>query len=339
MTPALHELPILGVCGASGSGKTTLILQMVQLLRQKGLKVLVAKQSPKKLAVDRPGKDSERFFTAGADVWMQGSEETFARRHKVVEDDFYLELIALAAQYDVVLVEGYRQTICPMVWLLAAGEVTPPENDHLLACLAWDTDRPQAMETILADFLAQRWLRVPVLSCVLIGGKSSRMGQAKQLLWKDGQTWLTRTASCLANVSQQVVVAGAGEMGGCLLPRILDVPDCQGPLAGILAAMRWQPWATLMVCACDLPDMSIEALAWLLAQRTPGVRAVIPKIGTYHQPLFALYDFRMRQVFESMASRRIHRLSSIIGLDGVRVVSPPPELCGAWRNVNSPEML
>lgn len=339
MPLALHELPVLAVCGASGSGKTTLILQMVQLLRQNGLKVVVAKQSPKQLAIDRQGKDSERFFAAGADVWMMGSEGSFARKHDGVDRDGHSELFNLVGQYDVVLVEGYRHTVGSKVWLLAADEVVPPDDDHLLACLAWDTDRPRAMEKILADFLTQQWLRTPVLGCVLIGGKSSRMGRPKQLLYKDGRTWLERTASCLSEVSPQVVVVGAGETGGCLLPRIPDIQECQGPLAGILAVMRWQPRATVIACACDLPDISVEALSWLLAQRAPGVRAVIPKIAACYEPLLALYDFRMRPTFESMASKGIHRLSSVVGAAGVQVVSPPAELRGAWRNVNSPEML
>jgi len=339
MSLALHELPILGVCGASGSGKTTLIEQSIHLLRDKGLKVGVAKQCPKQLAIDRPGKDSERFFAAGADLLMMGADGIFARKQPGAGLDYSVELLAFATQYDVVLVEGFRHTPGPKVWLLAAGESAPPIDDQVVACLTRDQDRPQAMDAILDDFLTRQWLRPTVLGCILIGGKSSRMGRPKQLLIKDGQTWLQRTAGVLAEVSQQVVVAGQGDMGDCQLPRILDVPGCQGPLAGLLAVMRWQPWATVLACACDLPDMTVAALSWLLEQRAPGVRAVIPKIGDYHEPLLAHYDFRIRPALEAMARRDNRRLSNLIGADGVRVLSPPPGLCAAWRNVNSPEMV
>lgn len=339
MSLALAELPILGVCGASGSGKTTLIENCVHLLRARGLQVAVAKQSPKQLAIDRPGKDSERFFAAGADLLMMGADGSFARKQLATGSDWSGELLSLASQYDVVLVEGYRHTPGPKVWLLAEHESSPPADDQLLACLTRDQDRPKAMAQILDEFLARQWRQPTVLGCILIGGKSSRMGQPKHLLVKDGQTWLQRTAECLGKVSQQVVVVGGGEMEGCLLPQIPDVPDCQGPLAGLLAVMRWNPWATVLACACDLPDMTEAALSWLLEQRSPGVWALIPRIGDYHEPLLALYDLRMRSVLETMARRDMRRLSSLIGADGVRVVSPPPGLVGAWRNVNYPEMV
>lgn len=340
MSLALEELPILGVCGASGSGKTTLIEHSIHLLRGKGLKVAVAKQTPKPLTMDRPGKDSERFFRAGADLLMMAADGILARRQPAGGGECEAELLALAVQYDVVLVEGYRHTPGPKVWLLAADEESAPAAvEQVVAVLARGQDRPTAMAAILEDFLARQWLRPTVLGCVLIGGKSSRMGCPKQLLVKDGQTWLQRTAGLLAEVADHVVVAGGGEMGDCLLPRLPDAPDGHGPLAGLLAAMRWQPWATVLACACDLPELTAAALAWLLEQREPGVWAVIPKVGAYHEPLLALYDFRIRPALEIMARRDIGRLSSLIGADRVRVVSPPPELCGAWRNVNSPEML
>lgn len=339
MSLALAELPILGICGASGAGKTTLIEHCIGLLRAKGLKVAVAKQSPKQLAIDRPGKDSERFFAAGADVLMIGKDGAFARRQIAAEIDYNAELLTLAAHYDVVLVEGYRHTPGPKVWLLAAGEAIAPVDEQVIACLSRDQDRPKAMVAILDDFLARQWLRPLVLGCLLIGGKSSRMGQPKHLLVKDGQTWLQRTASQLAVVCHQVVIAGDGDVGACHLSRVLDAPDCQGPMAGLLAVMRWQPWATVLAAACDLPDLTVAALTWLLAQRTPGAWAVIPKVGDYHQPLLALYDFRIRPALEDMARRDTHRLSALIGGNGVRVVSPPQALWGAWRNVNCPEML
>ncbi len=334
-----NELPILGICGASGSGKTTLIEQTVHHLRGKGLKVVVAKQSPKELAIDRENKDSARFFASGADLMMMGADGIFVRRRPSAGADLSAELLPLAAHYDLVLVEGYRHTPLAKLWLLAAGESAPPADEEVLAVLARDSDRLRAMARIVDDFLAQRWRQPQVLGCILIGGKSSRMGQPKHLLVREGTTWLARSAATLASVCDSVVVAVAGEMGGCLLPQLPDVPDCCGPLAGLLAVMRWQPWATVLACACDLPEMTAEALHWLLAQRAPGTWAVLPKIGDYHEPLLALYDFRIRPALEVMAGQGRLRLSDLVGVDGVRVLTPPPALHSAWRNVNTPEML
>jgi len=339
MSLNLEDLPVLAICGESGSGKTTLIERCVHHLRGQGLRVAVAKQSSRQLAIDQPGKDSARFFEAGADLLLVGQNGVFIRKQYVVGADFADGLRLLAIEHDIVLLEGYRHTPGPKVWLLAEGEAAPPADPQIMACLPRGPERDHIMLSLLDGFLLQRWSQPPVVGCVLIGGKSSRMGRPKHLLLKDGQTWLQRTASLLTTVSKQVVVAGGGELGDCPLPRLPDVWGCRGPLAGILAVMRWQPWATVLVTACDLPELTAEALSWLLRQRRPGAWAVLPKLEEYHQPLLALYDFRMRPALEDMAQAGIYRMSRLLDRSGVRVVSPPTELRGAWRNVNSPEMI
>lgn len=299
----------------------------------------VAKQTPKSLVIDQAGKDSARFFAAGADVLMMEPGGTFVRKHLRLEADFSVELADMAAHYDLVLVEGYQHTSGRKVWLLGDDPSGPPADGQYEAVLGRGQERPMAMAAIIENFLTRQWQRPPVLGCILIGGKSTRMGRPKHLLMTDGESWLQRTASLLSEVCHQVVVVGQGEVGDCLLPRLPDVPGCEGPLAGLLAAMRWQPWATVLACACDLPDMSIAALQWLLQQRAPGRWAVIPKVGNYYEPLLALYDFRSRPALESMGCRGVSKLSSLVGAEGVRVVTPPTDLHGAWRNVNSPELL
>ena len=76
----IGRLPVFGVCGWSGSGKTTLIEAVLPKLLARNLKVAVVKHDVHAIDVDRPGKDSDRFFQAGADVYLQGNEE-LSRRH------------------------------------------------------------------------------------------------------------------------------------------------------------------------------------------------------------------------------------------------------------------
>lgn len=332
----LSSLPILSICGASGSGKTTLIEQCIPRLRERGLKVAVAKQNRKPLAIDQSGKDSARFFAVGADCLLMSDGGLFFRGQPTLGAEFTAELLRLAAHHDLVLVEGYRPS-GPKVRLLAEGEPAPAGEEGVIATLNRDQDRLPAMVSIIDDFLVRQWRLLPVIGCVLIGGRSSRMGRPKHLLVKEGKSWLERTAITLAEVCDQVVVVGSGEVEECPWPRLPDVPGVSGPLAGLLAVRRWQPWATLLVTACDLPDLSVAALGWLLDQRAPGAWAVIPTVGSHYEPLLALYDLRIRPALETMARRQELRMSGLVGAEGVRVVSPPAELRGAWRNVNSPD--
>src|SRR3989337_99557 len=104
MEPAsmLETLPILGICGYSGSGKTTLIEKILPYLRNKGLAVALVKHDVHGLDVDRPGKDSDRLFRAGADVLLQGSEEEMLRSHRAEGDGLTEALLTLCGRYDVV---------------------------------------------------------------------------------------------------------------------------------------------------------------------------------------------------------------------------------------------
>ena len=179
-----------------------------------------------------------------------------------------------------------------------------------------------------------------VWGCVLIGGRSRRMGQPKHLLRQDGLSWLERTTGLLSQCTGEVVVAGAGDKPETLihLPQIADVEGLAGPLAGILAAFRTWPQVSWLVAACDLPDMRIEALRWLLACREPGVRAILPDLAGDGriEPLLAYYDLSCRDLLEAMALAGQWGLHTLRQEAGVITPKPPDYLRGSWRNVNTP---
>jgi molybdopterin-guanine dinucleotide biosynthesis protein A len=179
----------------------------------------------------------------------------------------------------------------------------------------------------------------PVFGCILIGGKSSRMGEPKHLIDENGTTWLQKTHALLEQVTEKVVIAGAGdvprEFNGCV--RLSDVSDTAGPMAGILAAMRWAPCASWLVTACDMPHLSAEALQWLLASRAPGVWATIPRLSASPrvEPLLAYYDPKARDLLEDMVARGISRPGMIVENNNVISPTPPDHLAKAWRNINT----
>ena len=182
-----------------------------------------------------------------------------------------------------------------------------------------------------------------VWGSVLIGGKSSRMGQPKHLIQQDGVTWLERAVAKISPEVAQVVLSGAGELPASLasLPRVPDALGLAGPLAGILALLRWQPTVSWLVMACDLPDVQPEALSWLLAQRRPDRLAVLPQLDEDSplEPLLAWYDSRCLPLLEKLAASGQPRLNRLAGQAGICVVQPPAHLCRSWRNVNTQDEL
>jgi len=338
----LDHMPIFGVCGFSGSGKTTLIEQLVGRFRAQGLTVAVAKHDAHGIDVDRPGKDSDRFYRAGADVLLSAPDEEVFRTHRRDRDAIAPQLLELASRCDVVLVEGRKHTPLPKLWLLGEGETAPPpEATNVLLVLPRDAERAATAGAMLEDLLKRRCQATPVFAGVLIGGKSSRMGRAKHMIVSDGRTWLRRTVDMLAPLCAKVVVLGAGELpedAQDIVARLPDAPGIEGPMGGALAAMRWAPQASWLLAACDLPFLTVQAVRWLLATREPGRWATLPKLEGSDgcEPLLAHYDFRCRMLLERLAYEGVLGLSEVAKHPKAAMIPVPMELAGAWRNCNRP---
>ncbi len=336
MTSAGAGLPVFGICGWSSSGKTALLTELVRQFTESGLKVAVIKHDVHGLDFDRASKDSDRLFRAGADVLSAGTCESVTRLHSA---SGWLQAAVdhLDIEHDLVFVEGAKAVdLARKIWLLSSeAEEPPPEVPGISRVLGPNEDRAGIVAAMVKEWLAERAHATPLSAGILIGGCSERMGRPKHLLRIGETTWLDHIVATVRPVVAQVVLLGGGEVPRNLeaFPRLPDVLDKQGPLAGMLAAMRWRPAASWLFIACDLPQISSAAIQWLFDQRAPGVRAVLPKLSGASgvEPLFAFYDFRARPLLESSLAP-----SDLARLPGVITPEPPPEIAGAWVNMNTP---
>jgi len=150
--PASHSVrnfgaPVLGVCGFSRSGKTTLLEAAIPHLVAHRLAVAVVKHDAHGFSVDRPGKDSDRFFCAGATVALRGPSEQFQRRGPSASLALETTLADLARDHDLILVEGHKDTRLPKLWLSDEKDsLPPPEVSEVLKVLSWGSER---LETFL----------------------------------------------------------------------------------------------------------------------------------------------------------------------------------------------
>ena len=186
--------------------------------------------------------------------------------------------------------------------------------------------------------------KISVYACILIGGKSSRMGQPKHLITDErGITWLEHTVGILKPFVDEVVLSGGGDLPASLagISRLADIAGVVGPLTGILSAVRWMPQVTWLVIACDMPHISAEAVEWLLSHRRPGYWGYVPRmIGISHfEPLFALYDPEAAMLFERQALSGEMRMSSVARHPKIMNPVIPKSLRYGWENVNTPEQL
>jgi len=106
-------VPILVVTGHSNSGKTALIEALVPVLRRRGYRVGVIKHLGSALDWDREGKDTDRFWEAGADALGVLAPDRSLLMWR--DTDMTPEALAAAMDVDLVLAEGFKRSHHPAI--------------------------------------------------------------------------------------------------------------------------------------------------------------------------------------------------------------------------------
>ncbi len=186
---------------------------------------------------------------------------------------------------------------------------------------------------------------------VLVGGRSSRMGQDKALLPFGGRPLVQRVAMAVARACRPVWIVGGGGAAGeghpCRdlgFPLIRDRFKGRGPAAGLHAGLLASETLWNFVCACDLPFMSprvIEVLKrYAVGTKYDAVAATAG--GGRWEPLVACYSRLALGAVEPLLSRGNPSLSDVLGRVRVRTVSREelervdPD-GRAFLNLNTPE--
>lgn len=133
---------------------------------------------------------------------------------------------------------------------------------------------------------------------VLAGGRGRRMGEAdKALLVLEGAPMIARVIRRLAPQVDALAINAGGDparFAGFALPVLPDpVPDQPGPLAGILAGMRWaagQGATHVVTAATDTPFLPVDLVARLAAAADGAHEpiALAESAGRLH-PTFGLW--------------------------------------------------
>jgi molybdopterin-guanine dinucleotide biosynthesis protein A len=339
--------PVLAVCGFSGSGKTTLLEAVIPRLVERGLAVAVVKHDAHGFEVDKPGKDSDRFFRAGATVALSGPGQQFERRGAGAVLSLSTMLARLGCEHDVVLVEGHKDIALPKLWLSSEERQQAPESvTNILRTLRWNADRVTDFMEFVYAWLPSAWTGRPLYGGMLVGGMSSRMGSAKQLMRFGESTMGEIVAGALGGAlgAERCVALGAGELPAALsgYVKLPDPPGFGGPAAALIAAHRWCPEAAWIVAACDHPWLRAEQIRWLVSHRQATRWAVIPqqRDGRAY-PMLALYEPQALEALERMACDAPERARPAVLLDSPRtfLAEVPVELMDGWKNVNTPEEL
>lgn len=249
-------------------------------------------------------------------------------------------VLSLAKLYDLVIIDTGVELPGQQIRIGGYEESTQDS----LVWTGGDDLALQGFTDQLVEVMDELVQQTPVWGCILIGGKSSRMGRPKHLIEDENKTtWLERTTDILRPLVDGLVVSGAGMLPEKLADtvRLPDIPGVVGPLTGVLAASRWQPMVTWVLVACDMPHITPEAIRWLLSGRRAGCWGRVPRLAEnkYCEPLFAWYDFRAAQLFEAQLFDGNLRISGAASHPKIDNPVIPDSLRSGWQNINRPDQL
>jgi molybdenum cofactor guanylyltransferase len=138
--------------------------------------------------------------------------------------------------------------------------------------------------------------RVEDISCiVLAGGKSLRLGRDKALVNFDIGNLTERVLSRLSLFNKEIILVTSAVQN---LDRFINYPGLRlvtdvyperGPLGGLYTGLSVSMTGYNLVVACDMPFLNTGLLGYM-AQLIPGFDAVVPRFGSYVEPLHAVYS-------------------------------------------------
>jgi molybdenum cofactor guanylyltransferase len=186
---------------------------------------------------------------------------------------------------------------------------------------------------------------MPTFSAVLlVGGKSTRMGQDKALLrMTDYLLWQWQLRTLEELQPAEIFWSGPGRPG---LPGhvrvIADVVENAGPLAGISACLTLLQSDLLVALAIDLPRMNALFLKSLLKRCTQSC-GVVARRDDFFEPLAAVYPKDLQIIADEHLSRGRYSLQDLIreavqrGL--LQAVALNEGDVPLFKNLNSPATL
>lgn len=111
---------IVAISGVKNSGKTTLICRLLEIFKEKGLRVAVLKHDGHDFEPDVPGTDTYRQLQAGAYgtvVFSKGKYMLVKQQPQITEK----ELLEFFPEADLILLEGFKYSNYPKMEIVRKG--------------------------------------------------------------------------------------------------------------------------------------------------------------------------------------------------------------------------
>lgn len=183
------------------------------------------------------------------------------------------------------------------------------------------------------------------IGIVLAGGLSRRFGSPKAFAQYEGKPFFEFAVAALKPHCDEVIVVTRPELTSRMPMTYSVITDIekyrgQGPLAGILSAMKAMPAERYVVLPCDMPYVDAEVIGSLVRAHKNPATAVISE-GRYH-PLVSVWSADLQpQLVESLENEQLSVMKFLSKVDVCWIEGS--SLTGnenrVFMNMNTPESL
>jgi molybdenum cofactor guanylyltransferase len=178
---------------------------------------------------------------------------------------------------------------------------------------------------------------------ILAGGEGRRIGGAKPLCMLAGKTLLDRAISQARIWSDQVSVAvrDPQQLQGAAVPMIEDVADIEGPLGGLLAALRSareRDAEAALTIPADMPFLPTD-LPGRLSEEIGTAAAAIASSGGHLHPVCGLWRVNSLELARDYLASGGRSLKGFARAAGFVEVEWPAQPLDPFFNINNAEDL
>lgn len=164
------------------------------------------------------------------------------------------------------------------------------------------------------------------ISCiVLAGGKGLRLKRDKVLENIGNVNLLQRVVSCLSFYNSEIIIVTASKQS---LPISVDYPKLKveadiypgkGPLGGIYTGLMASNHFYNFIVASDMPFLNRELISYMV-KVSAGFDLVVPRVGSFVEPLHAVYSKNCIAPIENMLQQGILQIHPLFPLVKVRYI-------------------
>ncbi|MGB4146210.1 MAG: molybdenum cofactor guanylyltransferase, partial [Acetomicrobium sp.] len=140
-----------------------------------------------------------------------------------------------------------------------------------------------------------------VTAVILAGGKGKRLGYNKALL-KMGDTYLleiiVRNIKAISDrilfvvspndYSHLLSIHSSLLSSNCVSVICDSIPN-QGPLLGLIEALKWSNEEWIFLVGCDMPFIEKPLVKLIYQSRKSGSQVLVPRLNGFLEPLHAFY--------------------------------------------------